>query len=50
LGGAIAATSMVIAIDSFSGHYLVALPTVFAVAGVGLLLVACFNLVLEARP
>jgi hypothetical protein len=38
-----------IAIDSISGHHLAALPVVCAVGGVGILLVACVNLVLEAR-
>ena len=46
---AFAATSMVIALDSVMGHSLEALPVICAVAGVGLLLVACVNLVLEAR-
>jgi hypothetical protein len=47
--GAFVMTSMMIAIDSLAGHHLAAMPVVFAVGGVGLLLVACVNLVLEAR-
>jgi hypothetical protein len=47
--GSFAATSMVIAIDSVIGHRIAAMPTLFAIAGVGLLLVACYNLVIEAR-
>jgi Protein of unknown function (DUF2721) len=47
--GAFAATSMMIALDSIMEHSLDALPVICAVAGVGLLLVACVNLVLEAR-
>ena len=43
------ATSMVIALDSITGQHLTALPTFFAAAGVGFLLVACGNLVIEAR-
>jgi hypothetical protein len=46
---AFAATSMAIAINLIAGHFLDALPVVCAVTGVGLLLVACINLVLEAR-
>jgi hypothetical protein len=46
---AFATTSMMIALNSLAGHRLEALPVLFAVAGVGLLLVACINLVLEAR-
>ena len=46
---AFAATSMMIAINSIIGHFLDALPVMCAVAGVGLLLVACVNLVFEAR-
>jgi len=46
---AFAATSMMIALDSMTGPSLDALPVICAVAGVGLLLVACVNLVLEAR-
>ena len=44
-----AATSMVIAIDSVVGHRIAAVPTLFAIGGVGLLLAASVNLVLEAR-
>jgi len=47
--GAFVMTSMMIAIDSFTGHHLAILPVLFAVAGVSLLLVACVHLVLEAR-
>jgi Flp pilus assembly protein TadB len=47
--GAFVMTSMAIAIDSFTGHHIAILPVLFAVAGVGLLLVACVYLVLEAR-
>jgi uncharacterized protein DUF2721 len=46
---AFAATSMMIALDAMTGYSLDALPVICAVAGVGLLLVACVNLVLEAR-
>jgi hypothetical protein len=46
---AFATTSMMIGINSISGHSLDALPVLCAVAGVGLLIVACVNLVLEAR-
>jgi len=46
---AFAATSMMIALNSITEHSLDALPVLCAVAGVGLLLVACVNLVLEAR-
>jgi hypothetical protein len=46
---AFATTSMVIAINSMTGRHLEALSVVCAVAGVGLLIVACVNLVLEAR-
>jgi hypothetical protein len=46
---AFAATSMTIAISSLIGHYLAGLPVIFAIAGVGLLLIACVNLVFEAR-
>ena len=46
---AFAATSMLIAINSVTGNHIEGLPVVCAVAGVGLLLVACINLVLEAR-
>jgi hypothetical protein len=44
-----AGTSLVIAIDSATGHRIGAVPTLFATTGVGLLLVACGNLVIEAR-
>ena len=47
--GAFVMTSMMIAIDSFTGNHLTIVPVLFAVAGVGLLLVACVHLVLEAR-
>jgi hypothetical protein len=47
--GSFAATSMVIAIDTLIGHSIATVPTLFAIAGVGLLLVACINLVVEAR-
>jgi Protein of unknown function (DUF2721) len=46
---AFATTSMMIAINSITGRHLEALPVLCAVAGVGLLIVACVNLVLEAR-
>jgi uncharacterized protein DUF2721 len=46
---AFSATSMMIALDSMTGFSLDALPVICAVTGVGLLLVACVNLVLEAR-
>jgi hypothetical protein len=47
--GSFAATSMAIAIDSMTGHHIEAVPTLFAFAGVALLLAASMNLVLEAR-
>lgn len=47
--GSFSATSMVIAIDSVVGHRIVALPALFAATGVVLLLIACVNLVIEAR-
>ncbi|MBV8318241.1 MAG: DUF2721 domain-containing protein [Planctomycetaceae bacterium] len=47
--GSFSATSIVIAIDSVIGHRIVALPTLFAATGVFLLLIACVNLVIEAR-
>jgi hypothetical protein len=47
--GSFAATSMAIAIDSMTGHRFPAAPTLFAFAGVALLLAASMNLVLEAR-
>ena len=46
---AFATTSMTIALNSITSHSLEAVPVVCAVAGVGLLIVACVNLVLEAR-
>jgi len=46
---AFAATSMMIALDTMTRYSLDALPVICAVTGVGLLLVACVNLVLEAR-
>lgn len=46
---AFAATSLMIALDSVTGHNLAALPTTLAAAGVALLLGACLNLVREAR-
>jgi Protein of unknown function (DUF2721) len=46
---AFAMTSMMIAIDSIAGHHLKAMPVLCAVGGVGLLIVACVHLVLEAR-
>jgi Protein of unknown function (DUF2721) len=47
--GSFAATSMAIAIDSMTGHRFPAAPTLFAIAGVALLLAASANLVVEAR-
>ena len=47
--GCFAMTSMAIAIDSITGHHIEATPTIFAFAGVALLLAASMNLVLEAR-
>ena len=47
--GCFAATSMAIAIDSMTGHRFPAAPTLFAIAGVALLLAASANLVIEAR-
>jgi hypothetical protein len=47
--GSFAATSMAIAIDSMTGHRFPAAPTLFAIAGVALLLAASANLVIEAR-
>jgi hypothetical protein len=47
--GSFAATSMVIAVDSMTGHHIESVPTLFAFAGVALLLAASMNLVLEAR-
>jgi Protein of unknown function (DUF2721) len=42
-------TSLALALDALFGNRLFALPTGLAVVGVGLLLFACVNLVLEAR-
>jgi Protein of unknown function (DUF2721) len=47
--GSFAATSMTIAIDRVTGHHMAAAPTLFAMAGVALLLAASVNLVVEAR-
>lgn len=47
--GCFAATSMTIAIDSVVGHRIESVPTLFAIAGVALLLAASANLVVEAR-
>jgi hypothetical protein len=47
--GCFAATSMAIAIDSMAGHRIASVPTLFAIAGVALLLAASVNLVVEAR-
>jgi Protein of unknown function (DUF2721) len=47
--GCFAATSMTIAIDRVTGHHLAGAPTLFAIAGVALLLAASVNLVVEAR-
>ena len=47
--GSFAATSMTIAIDSVTGHRIASVPTLFAIAGVALLLAASVNLVVEAR-
>jgi hypothetical protein len=46
---AFATTSMAIALNSITRHFLEAVPVVCAVVGVGLLILACVNLVLEAR-
>jgi hypothetical protein len=45
--GAFVGTSLMLAIDVWTGNRLVALPTVLALAGVGLLLGACVNQVRE---
>ena len=45
--GALVMSSMMIAIDSFTDHYLVILPVLFAGAGVGPTQVACNYPVLE---
>ena len=46
---AFATTSLMIALKSIAGQHLEAVPVLCAVAGVALLIVACVNLVLEAR-
>ena len=46
--GTFAGTSLTLAIDVWTGNRLVALPTLLAVLGVGLMLFACVNLVREA--
>ena len=46
---AFAMTSMTIALNAITGHHLPAVPLLCAIAGVGLLIVACVNLLLEAR-
>ena len=46
--GAFVGTSLALAIDVWTGNRLVALPTLLAVLGVGLMLFACVNLVREA--
>jgi hypothetical protein len=46
--GAFAGTSLTLAIDVWTGNLLVALPTLLAVLGVGLMLFACVNMVREA--
>jgi hypothetical protein len=46
--GAFAGTSLTLAIDVWTGNLLVALPTLLAVVGVGLMLFACVNMVREA--
>jgi hypothetical protein len=46
---AFSATSIMIAVNSIAGHSLEAVPVICAVAGVGLLFVACIYLVIEAR-
>jgi hypothetical protein len=46
--GAFAGTSLALALDVWTGNRLVAVPTLLAVVGVGLMLFACVNLVLEA--
>jgi hypothetical protein len=46
--GAFAGTSLALAIDVWIGNLLVALPTLLAVLGVGLMLFACVNMVREA--
>ena len=46
---AFAMTSMMIALNAVAGQHLEAVPVLCAVVGVALLIVACVNLVLEAR-
>lgn len=46
--GAFVCTSLALAIDVWSGNQLLIIPTCLAVVGVGLMLGACINLVLEA--
>jgi hypothetical protein len=46
--GMFAGTSLALAIDVWTGNLLVALPTLLAVLGVGLMLFACVNMVREA--
>ena len=46
--GAFAGTSLTLAIDVWTRNLLVALPTLLAVLGVGLMLFACVNMVREA--
>jgi hypothetical protein len=46
--GAFAGTSLTLAFDTWTGNRLVALPTMLAVLGVGLMLFACANMVREA--
>lgn len=47
--GAFVGSSLTIAVDSFTGHHLAGVPTVFATAGVALLFAASLNLIGEAR-
>jgi Protein of unknown function (DUF2721) len=47
--GSIAATSMVIAVDSMTGHRFPAVRTLFAFAGVAFLMAPSVNLVVEGR-
>ncbi|WP_422927421.1 DUF2721 domain-containing protein [Singulisphaera sp. PoT] len=46
--GAFAGTSLTLAVDVWTENRLVAVPTLLAIVGVGLMLVACANLVREA--
>ncbi len=46
--GAFAGTSLTIAVDVWTSNQLVAVPTILAILGVGLMLYACVNLVREA--